>query len=233
MMDTHSIDACLLRSVCNNLFVHETDRKEASFVFPDLPRTVLSVPVWRDCLATACRKTNLYPPTIAFPSGPVYGLGTNYDEACSAEGVSSIFDLPPSTGMDDVVRDKVALCIGCPDALVNILYEMGSFVAIVGEGAEKLSADLNWEACITLTKSHRRDAGLTDWLCSEVGGADYVVAAGAIDPDVAAMIALRCGEYFVMGDGEDANPPSWAHRITRDDPKRMMQVLCGVLRDKK
>jgi hypothetical protein len=231
-MNRLSVAACLARRVCNGLFVHYIPSGSADLVFSSLPLEESSVSVWHEELALWCRKGNLYPPIVSL-GGYCFSLGTNYDEACCGTGVCSIFDLPPSGNAQDVVRDKVALAIDCPEPLINLLYEMGSYVAIVGDGSEKLSASLNWEACITLTGSYDRES-LVDHLSREVGGADYVVMRASrpfvMDLEVGEMLSLTHGVCFALVDEMLQTIPSVVRQIPFGEPKRMMQEICMYYR---
>lgn len=229
-MTKQAVEACLLRGVCGGLVVHQWDGK-AEMVLSDRPLNRSSVPLWHEEMASRCSQSLLYPATVGFSDGSAFSLGTNYDEACSALGVSSIFDLPPSDAMEDVVRDKVAILFGCPATLVRLLHEMGAFLVLVGEGSQELSFSLNEEACITVSLAHPDDGALVDWLAPQTGGADFVVRHGSpVDADLPSMMELCGGITFSLMGEEDHTAPSGVVRIPLGDPKRMMRDICGVFR---
>ncbi|MFA7167716.1 MAG: hypothetical protein WC096_02335 [Sphaerochaetaceae bacterium] len=233
-MRKRSIEACLLRGACGNLIVHASEANPRMVLSP-LPLAASSIPLWHEELRLWSKKTTLYPETVGFSDGDVFSLGTNYDEACRGEGVSSIFDLPPSDEMEDVVRDKVALVIACPEKLSRILSGMGSFLVLSGVGSEKLASDLNWEVCITVALGHGQKADLTNWLCEETGGADYVVQplgdGQTPDPEILSMLRLRGGKFFAVVDDCGREVPDGVIRIVGDEPKRMMKGICAAFRD--
>ena len=116
---------------------------------------------WQTVFDAYKKERSLYPAVVGIESQDLqYGLGTNYDEACRAEGVSAIPTLPPSTNRGDVVRDKITLVTGGAqgfgEGIVRSLVEQGAFVFIAdmnGDGAKALADKLNYEACITVAKS--------------------------------------------------------------------------------
>ena len=232
-----SIEACLARRICGDLFVRRIEEKQAVFVFSDQERSSRSVPSWKDELASYCQRSNLYPATIGFDgSDAVFALGTNYDEAGQALGACTIFNLPVSRKAEDVVRDRIALAIDCPDALTRIFYEMGAFLALVGPDSESYAASLNWEACITLARSYERSSSLVDSLCQDTGGADFVIEyfprGITIEPDIERMLSLqRKGYLFALVDTiQDQVFPSYVRQVLVSDEKDMMFSLCSVLR---
>jgi sorbitol-6-phosphate 2-dehydrogenase len=132
-----------------------------------------------------------------------YGLGTNYDEAFRAEGVSLLPTLPPSISRADVVRDKIALVTGGAqgfgEGMVRSLVEHGAFVYIAdmnADGARKLSDELNWEACITVSKPIT--VNVTDETSVEAMMNQVAEETGGLDLFVSNAGVLRAGSVKVM-----------------------------------
>ena len=119
-----------------------------------------AVDTWKRQLDDYTAAHRLYPAVIGFEEPKIqFGLGTNWDEAVRAEGVSMVVGLPPSFGRDDVVRDSVAVVTGGAqgfgEGMVRSLVEHGAFVWIADmneAGAKALADELNWEACITVAR---------------------------------------------------------------------------------
>ncbi len=145
------------------LFVQQTTARQSSLVLPAVKEgdsIEEAVQLWKRLLSAYVEERRLYPAVIGFDALDVqYGLGTNYDEAARAEGVSALPVLPPSDSRADVVRDKIVLVTGGAqgfgEGMVRSLVEQGAFVYVAdmnGEGAKKLADELNYEACITVAK---------------------------------------------------------------------------------
>ena len=145
------------------LFIHRTEGKKVDLTLP-AARVGDSVEEkagqWKALLDAYTEARRLYPAVIGFEGLELqFGLGTNYDEAVRAEGVSALPVLPPSTSRSDVVRDKIALVTGGAqgfgEGMVRSLVEHGAFVFIAdmnAGGSQKLADELNYEACITVAK---------------------------------------------------------------------------------
>ncbi len=145
------------------LFVHQTTGRQPLLLLPSVKEgssVEETASLWKRLLSAYTEERRLYPAVVAIEGLDLqYGLGTNYDEAARAEGVSALPTLPPSQSRADVVRDKIALVTGGAqgfgEGMVRSLVEMGAFVYIAdmnGEGAKKLADELNYEACITVAK---------------------------------------------------------------------------------
>lgn len=232
LMHVKAVEACLARLVCHHLFVHEcADEPAFSFSTRALERE--SVPLWRKELDSFCCRDNMYPETISLGSS-VFALGTNYDESLAASGVCSIYGLPPSTRAEDVIRDKIALLIDCPEDLVIRLSHMGTFVALRGDGMEKLSTDIDWEACITLSRWYAGEKGFVSSFCRETGGADFVVQRFhgnvVVESEVEEMLTLTGGFLFALVDEKKGNLPPFVKEIVFDDPIQVMREICMMYR---
>ncbi|MGE4584478.1 MAG: SDR family NAD(P)-dependent oxidoreductase [Sphaerochaeta sp.] len=146
---------------------------------------------WKQILDAYLVDRQLYPSVIGIEGTSLqFGLGTNYDEACRAEGVSKLPSLPPSRDRNDVVRDKIALVTGGAqgfgEGMVRSLVEHGAFVFIADmnqEGAKKLADELNWEACITVAlplavnvTDETSVSAMIDAVAVQTGGLDLLVS---------------------------------------------------------
>ena len=145
------------------LFVHQTTGRQPSLLLPGVKEgssVEETASRWKRLLSAYTEERQLYPAVVAIEGLDLqYGLGTNYDEAARAEGVSALPTLAPSLSRADVVRDKIALVTGGAqgfgEGMVRSLVELGAFVYIAdmnAEGAKKLADELNYEACITVAK---------------------------------------------------------------------------------
>ncbi|MGH0051885.1 MAG: SDR family NAD(P)-dependent oxidoreductase, partial [Sphaerochaetaceae bacterium] len=176
------------------LFVHRVTGKKIDLSL-ESPQAYSSVEetslAWKKLLDAYTAERKVFPSVIGIAGMDLqYGLGTNYDEAQRAEGVSLLPTLPPSTSRADVVRDKVALVTGGAqgfgEGMVRSLVEHGAFVFIAdmnGEGAKKLSDELNYEACITVSKpltvnvtDEQSVGAMMDKVAEETGSIDLFVS---------------------------------------------------------
>jgi sorbitol-6-phosphate 2-dehydrogenase len=172
---------------------------------------VQTITRWKDALDEYVAVTRLWPAVIGFEEPQLQlGLGTNYDEACRAEGVSSIVGLEPSVERSDVVRDLVAVVTGgaqgLGEGMVRSLVEHGAFVVIADlnyEGAQVLADELNYEACITVAKAmevnvadeHSMQA-MIDSIVAECGGIDLFIAnAGVVRSGSVKTMSLKDFEF--------------------------------------
>ncbi|NLK05852.1 MAG: SDR family NAD(P)-dependent oxidoreductase [Spirochaetales bacterium] len=189
------------------LFVHRTEGKKVDLTLP-VARVGDSIEEkigqWKTLLAAYTEARRLYPAVIGFEGLELqFGLGTNYDEAVRAEGVSALPVLPPSTSRSDVVRDKIALVTGGAqgfgEGMVRALVEHGAFVYIAdmnAEGAKKLADELNYEACITVAKSIA--VNVTDELSVEQMMDEVASQTGSLDLFVSNAGVLRAGSVKSM-----------------------------------
>ena len=189
------------------LFVHRTEGKKVDLTLP-VARVGDSIEEkigqWKNLLAAYTEARRLYPAVIGFEGLELqFGLGTNYDEAVRAEGVSALPVLPPSTSRSDVVRDKIALVTGGAqgfgEGMVRALVEHGAFVYIAdmnAEGAKKLADELNYEACITVAKSIA--VNVTDELSVEQMMDEVASQTGSLDLFVSNAGVLRAGSVKSM-----------------------------------
>lgn len=160
---------------------------------------------WKKKLYDFTSAHRLWPAVIGFDEPALqFGLGTNYDEAVRAEGVSMVVGLEPSFTRDDVVRDSVAIVTGGAqgfgEGIVRSLVECGAFVWIADmneEGAKALADELNYEACITVAKavcvnvtSEESVKAMMDTVVAECGGVDLFVSNAGV---------LRSGSVKTMG----------------------------------
>ncbi|NCC89529.1 MAG: SDR family NAD(P)-dependent oxidoreductase [Spirochaetia bacterium] len=189
------------------LFIHRTEGKKVDLTLP-AARVGDSVKekagAWKALLDAYTEARRLYPAVIGFEGLELqYGLGTNYDEAVRAEGVSALPVLPPSTSRADVVRDKIALVTGGAqgfgEGMVRSLVEHGAFVFIAdmnAEGAQKLADELNYEACITVAKSI--PVNVTDELSVMQMMDEVASQTGSLDLFISNAGVLRAGSVKSM-----------------------------------
>ncbi|MDD3058207.1 MAG: SDR family NAD(P)-dependent oxidoreductase [Sphaerochaeta sp.] len=189
------------------LFIHRTEGKKVDLTLP-AARVGDSVEekagAWKALLDAYTEARRLYPAVIGFEGLELqYGLGTNYDEAVRAEGVSALPVLPPSTSRADVVRDKIALVTGGAqgfgEGMVRSLVEHGAFVFIAdmnAEGAQKLADELNYEACITVAKSI--PVNVTDELSVMQMMDEVASQTGSLDLFISNAGVLRAGSVKSM-----------------------------------
>lgn len=219
MLSDTAKKACLLRRAADGLFVHLTDRTEGELALEDGPADEGRAALWHGILETWGRKTDLYPKAVRIGSD-VFSLGTNYDEACGGQGVASLYGLPPSDRPEDVVRDKVALLVDCPDSLIRQVFMMGSYSALVGEGADDRASALNWEACISLSGAYRRGSYLED-LARDTGGPDYIVryfpsgSERRLSPEEEELARWARSRVFLVCDEGDVTPLNAMRTICR------------------
>ena len=146
---------------------------------------------WSAQLDDYTKAHRLYPAVIGFEEPKIqFGLGTNWDEAVRAEGVSMVVGLPASFTRDDVVRDCVAVVTGGAqgfgEGIVRSLVEHGAFVWIADmneAGATALADELNHEACITVAKPVKVNvtdeasvSRMMETVVDECGGVDLFTA---------------------------------------------------------
>nr|WP_321297592.1 SDR family NAD(P)-dependent oxidoreductase [uncultured Sphaerochaeta sp.] len=189
------------------LFIHRTEGKKVDLTLP-AARVGDSVEekagAWKALLDAYTEARRLYPAVIGFEGLELqFGLGTNYDEAVRAEGVSALPVLPPSTSRADVVRDKIALVTGGAqgfgEGMVRSLVEHGAFVFIAdmnAEGAQKLADELNYEACITVAKSI--PVNVTDELSVMQMMDEVASQTGSLDLFISNAGVLRAGSVKSM-----------------------------------
>lgn len=191
------------------LFVHAvTDRKVDLMLSSCSDSIEETVQGWKRLLDAYTSERRLYPAVVGIEGTDLaYGLGTNYDEAVRAEGVSALPVLPPSDSRNDVVRDKIALVTGGAqgfgEGMVRSLVDQGAFVYIADmneRGAKKLADELNYEACITVAKS--LFVNVTDE-ASVLAMMDQVaIETGALDVFVSNAGVLRAGSVKEMALGD-------------------------------
>jgi len=219
---THEI-APLLRGLTfdgqKGLFVHEVSHKIPSIILPPVAEgssVEETANLWGRLLSAYTAERQLYPSIIAIDGLDLqFGLGTNYDEAVRAEGVSAIPSLPPSQSREDVVRDKIALVTGGAqgfgEGMVRSLVQMGAFVYIAdmnGEGAKKLADELNYEACITVAKpltvnvTDEVSVGqMLDEVAKQTGGLDLFISnAGVLRAGSVKSMALKDFQFVTNVD---------------------------------
>jgi sorbitol-6-phosphate 2-dehydrogenase len=201
------------------LFVHVQTDKAADLVLSSAKigdDISALAKTWKGQLQAYCDEHKVYPSVLGVEGQPlVYGLGTNYDEAVRAEGVSAIPVLPPSTGRDDVVRDKIALVTGGAqgfgEGIVRSLSELGAFVYIADmniEGAKRLADNLNYEACITVAKALSVNVtdedsvkAMMEEVASETGGLDLFVSnAGVLRAGSVKTMSLKDFQFVTSVD---------------------------------
>ncbi len=176
------------------LFVHQTTGRQPLLLLPSVKEgssVEETASLWKRLLSAYTEERRLYPAVVAIEGLDLqFGLGTNYDEAARAEGVSALPTLAPSQSRADVVRDKIALVTGGAqgfgEGMVRSLVEMGAFVYIAdmnGEGAKKLADELNYEACITVAKpitvnvtDEASVAQMMDEVARQTGGLDLFIS---------------------------------------------------------
>lgn len=201
------------------LFIQQVSLKQPSLTLPSLSEgssieeTAL---LYKRLLDAYTAERCLYPAVIAIEGVDVqFGLGTNYDEAARAEGVSALPTLAPSESRADVVRDKIALVTGGAqgfgEGMVRSLVELGAFVYIAdmnGEGAKKLADELNWEACITVAKpiavnvtDEASVATMMDEVARQTGGLDLFISnAGVLRAGSVKSMALKDFQFVTNVD---------------------------------
>lgn len=189
------------------LVIHRTEGKKVDLTLPTA-RVGDSIEEkageWKALLGAYTEARRLYPAVIGFEGLELqYGLGTNYDEAVRAEGVSALPVLPPSTSRADVVRDRIALVTGGAqgfgEGMVRSLVEHGAFVFIAdmnAEGAQKLADELNYEACITVAKSI--PVNVTDELSVMQMMDEVASQTGSLDLFISNAGVLRAGSVKNM-----------------------------------
>lgn len=159
---------------------------------------------WRASFAEYTQKNRLWPAVVGFRGSDLqFGLGTNYDEAVRATGVSMVVGLPPTWNRDDVVRDKVVIVTGGAqgfgEGMVRSLVEHGALVWIADrnlEGAEQLAAELNFEACITVAKAVAVDVTSEDSVQAMMQ--TVVAESGGVDLFISNAGVLRSGSVKTM-----------------------------------
>lgn len=201
------------------LFVHRLGAKRADLVLaPASCGTEVSTvsKLWQEQLQDYCDKHKVYPSVLSVEGLDVsFGLGTNYDEAVRAEGVSAIPALSPTFERNDVVRDKIALVTGGAqgfgEGIVRSLSELGAFVYIAdmnGEGAKRLADSLNYEACITVAKALTVNVtdedsvqAMMEEVAAETGGLDLFVSnAGVLRAGSVKTMALKDFQFVTNVD---------------------------------
>lgn len=172
------------------LFVHATEGVVPSFVFqgPSLG--------WKAAFDARLQESGEYPAVVGFEgSSLLLALGSSYDEALAAAGVSARPGAKASAARGDVVRDKICLVTGGAqgfgEGMVRALVANGAFVYIADmnfAGAQALSAALNAEAGRTVAlplevnvSSEESTAAMFDRIGRLTGGLDlYVSNAGVL-----------------------------------------------------
>lgn len=187
------------------LLVHRTTGKKVSLQLPEVKEgdgVAETSKVWKKLFTAYTKERSLYPAVVGI-NGWQFGLGTNYDEAFRAEGVSALPTLPPSQGRGDVVRDKVALVTGGAqgfgEGIVRGLVEQGAFVFIAdmnAAGAKKLADALNYEACITVAKE--LSVNVTDEASVQQMMDEVALQTGSLDLFVSNAGVLRAGSVKEM-----------------------------------
>nr|WP_319472667.1 SDR family NAD(P)-dependent oxidoreductase [uncultured Sphaerochaeta sp.] len=189
------------------LFIHRVTGKKVDLSLPS-PQEFASIEeaseAWKKLLDAYTSERKVFPSVIEIAGMDLqYGLGTNYDEALRAEGVSMLPTLSPTFSRADVVRDKVVLVTGGAqgfgEGMVRSLVEHGAFVYIAdmnADGAKKLSDELNWEACITVSKpltvnvtDEKSVEAMMNQVAEETGGLDLFVSNAGV---------LRAGSVKLM-----------------------------------
>lgn len=157
---------------------------------------------WQQSFDEYLAKERIYPPTIQV-GAICYSLGTNYDEAVRAEGVSKLATLKPTYSRSDVVRDHVVVVTGGAqgfgEGMVRSFVANGAFVYIADmneAGAQKLADELNYEAVITVAKAVKVNVtdeasveAMIDTIIGEVGGIDLFISNAGV---------LRAGSVKTM-----------------------------------
>ena len=199
------------------LFVHQVTGKRVDLMLSGVAETVEdTIQDWKRLLDAYTHERRLYPAVIGISGTDLlYGLGTNYDEAVRAEGVSALPVLPPSTSREDVVRDKIALVTGGAqgfgEGMVRSLVEHGAFVYIADmneQGAKKLADELNYEACITVAKSlavnvtdEKSVQDMMDQVACETGSLDVFISnAGVLRAGSVKEISLNDFQFVTNVD---------------------------------
>ncbi|NCC66391.1 MAG: SDR family NAD(P)-dependent oxidoreductase, partial [Spirochaetia bacterium] len=187
------------------LFVHAVTGKKVDLMLNPVSESMEETVVqWKRLLDAYTEERRVYPAVIGIGETDfTYGLGTNYDEAVRAEGVSALPVLPPSDSRSDVVRDKIVLVTGGAqgfgEGMVRSLVEQGSFVYIADmneQGAKKLADELNYEACITVAKSLA--VNVTDETSVEAMMDQVALETGSLDVFVSNAGVLRAGSVKAM-----------------------------------
>ena len=191
------------------LFVHAVTGKKVDLMLNPVSESMEETVVqWKRLLDAYTEERRVYPAVIGIGETDfTYGLGTNYDEAVRAEGVSALPVLPPSDSRSDVVRDKIVLVTGGAqgfgEGMVRSLVEQGSFVYIADmneQGAKKLADELNYEACITVAKS--LSVNVTDETSVEAMMDQVALETGSLDVFVSNAGVLRAGSVKAMSLGD-------------------------------
>jgi sorbitol-6-phosphate 2-dehydrogenase len=192
------------------LFVHTLEAGKPELVFSPVSEgdgvkeTALR---WQRELTAFCKDRQHYPASVGIEGQKVvYGLGTNYDEAARAQGVSVLYGLEPSCERNDVVTDTIALVTGGAqgfgEGIVRSLSERGAFVYIADrneEGARQLADRLNEEACITVAQAigvdvtdERSVMDMMETVVRSTGGLDLFVSnAGVLKAGSVKTMSLR------------------------------------------
>jgi sorbitol-6-phosphate 2-dehydrogenase len=189
------------------LFIHTHADKKSDLVLA--PATCGSdiaemATAWKGQLEDYCDSHKVYPAVLSVEGvDACYGLGTNYDEAMRAEGVSVIPALPPTFNRNDVVRDKIVLVTGGAqgfgEGIVRSLSALGAFVYIAdmnSEGAMRLAESLNYEACITVAKA--LTVNVTDEASVKAMIEEVSAETGGLDLFVSNAGVLRAGSVKTM-----------------------------------
>ncbi len=220
-MQTKALSAVYTRAVCDHLFVQAKACDSPALVFDPLPLENSSIPHWKRQLAAYAKSFQLYPPTIAL-CGNTFGLGTDFDEASRAQGVSKLYHLPPSLRKEDCLRDKVVLLLSAPAMLGQYFFEAGAFVALSGEGAEERASRFNWEACITLSQAYP-GKDLASNIALSTGGFDLLVSYGerAFTQEEWMMAGILGSTMVHVGNVEEKG----AHTLPLEDEEHIFQQV--------
>ncbi len=203
--------APLLRGVAfdgkKGLIVHRVEGKAVDLTLESVKAGDLikeKVASWQKAFTDYTKKHRLWPAVVGFAEPDLqFGLGTNYDEAVRATGVSMVVGLPPSFSRNDVVRDVVAIVTGGAqgfgEGMVRSLVEHGALVWVADrnlKGAQQLAAELNHEACITVAKAVAVD--VTNEASVEAMMQTVVAESGGVDLFISNAGVLRSGSVKTM-----------------------------------
>ncbi|MCK9547732.1 MAG: SDR family NAD(P)-dependent oxidoreductase [Sphaerochaeta sp.] len=189
------------------LIVHRTEARTADLnlgVVREGDSIEEMVTRWTSRLEEYTKVHRLWPAVIGFDEPSLqFGLGTNYDEAVRAEGVSMVVGLEPSFTRDDVVRDSIVIVTGGAqgfgEGMVRSLIEHGAFVWVADmneAGATALCDELNYEACITVAKPVK--VNVTDEASVAAMMAQVVDECGGVDLFISNAGVLRSGSVKTM-----------------------------------
>lgn len=219
-MSPEALSALKAREVCDHLFVHAHAVERAAFAFSEGG----TIPQWKEELDAYGRRGQLYPDSILLEGVP-FGLGTDYDEACSGMGVSSLYGLERPFAIDAPLRDLVVLLIDAPPALERLVYEAGAFTALCREGAAETARQFNWEACITLSSAYPKER-LVDALALDTGGADIVVGYGnaPFDEDMQVMARTLGTKLVHVGGMQESDTLHIASAPERDVMRYIVEL---------